>query len=267
MKFVLQVIKEQLMSLHLIFRLAGYEIKSTYQMHYLGIVWQFLNPAIQICAYWFVFGLGIRGGEPIGGDPFFVWLIVGIIPWFFISSSITQGSNSVYSKVGLVSKMNFPISVLPSITIAKNFYNFLMLSVVVAIILFGFHLNPGIYLIELPYYIFATVFFLFSLTILTSTISVLVRDFQTAINSVIRLLMFLTPIMWDSHKLSGSLYNILRLNPLFYLVDGFRNCLLRHKWFFEDPRLTLYFWCFTLLVLFTGAFMHLKFRDKFVDYL
>ncbi len=267
MKFVFQVIKEQLTYFHLIFRLATYEIKSTYQMHYLGIIWQFLNPAIQIIAYWFVFGIGIRGGEPVGDTPFFVWLLIGIIPWFFISSSITQGANSVFAKVNLVSKMKFPVSVLPTITIVKNSYNFAMLTVILIVVLLVYSVNPGIYILQLPYYLFALYVFLFSTTLLCSTISVLVRDFQTAINSIMRMLFFLTPILWDSSKLSERLLAILKLNPFYYLIDGFRNTVLRGVWFYEDIGLTLYFWGVTLLFLFIGSYIHLKFRKKFVDYL
>lgn len=267
MRFVLQVIKEQFANLHLIFRLAGYDIKSNYNMHYLGVIWQFLNPAIQIAAYWFVFGIGIRGGTPVGDVPFFVWLVVGLIPWFFISASITQGSNSVYAKINLVSKMKFPVSVLPSITIVKNAYNFLMLFIIIGIILVIYGVNPGIYLIQLPYFLFAMFVFLFSVTLLCSTISVIIRDFQTAINSVMRMLFFLTPILWDASKMDDHFIAILKLNPFYYLIDGMRNTFLFHKWFFEDVNLMLYFWFFTLLTLFIGAFLHIKFRHKFVDYL
>lgn len=61
MNFIGRILQEQSSNLHLIFRLALYDIKSKYQMHYLGAVWQFLNPAIQVLLYWLVFGLGIRG--------------------------------------------------------------------------------------------------------------------------------------------------------------------------------------------------------------
>ncbi|WP_062108568.1 ABC transporter permease [Bacillus niameyensis] len=267
MRFVIQIIKEQLSNFSLILRLASFDIKGMYQMHYLGVLWQFLNPAIQIGAYWFVFGIGIRSGRPVDDIPFFVWLFVGLVPWFFINPSITQGSNSIYTKVNLVSKMKFPVSVLPTITIMKNMYNFLMMSIILVLILALNKINPGIYLLQLPYYVFALLAFLFSMTLLCSTISVMIRDFQTAINSMIRMLFFLTPIVWNASRLDPQLLNILKLNPIYYLIDGFRNTILFKTWFFEDLGLTFYFWSITLLILFIGSYMHIKFRDKFVDYL
>ncbi|MFP3637010.1 Teichoic acid translocation permease TagG, partial [Bacillus sp. SIMBA_033] len=80
MNALVKILKEQFNSFPLIMRLAVYETKSKYQVNYLGILWQFLNPMIQMLAYWFVFGLGIRGGHDMvlgNGDsvPFIVWML------------------------------------------------------------------------------------------------------------------------------------------------------------------------------------------------
>lgn len=267
MHFVFQVVKEQFSNINLIFRLAGYDIKSTYQMHYLGTLWQYLNPIIQIAAFWFVFGIGIRRGEPIGDIPFLVWLIVSIIPWFFINASINQGTKSIHNKVSLVSKMKFPFSILPTVTILKNFYNFMVMFVVLIIILMVNQFYPSIYWIQLPYYFFALIVFLFSTSILFSTISILIRDFQTAINALMRMFFFLTPIFWAANGLPNQAIALLKINPFYYLIDGFRNTLVLEIWFYEDLTYTIYFWGLTLFILFLGSFIHIKFRDKFVDYL
>lgn len=267
MNLVWQVIKEQITNIHLIFRLAIYDIKSSYQMHYLGILWQILNPMSQILVFWFVFGLGIREGAPVGEIPFFVWLVVGLIPWFFISSTITQGSNSVYGKVNMVSKMKFPVSVLPTIVLVKNTFNYIVMNVilVLVIIVMGVELNN--YLIQIPYYLLSMYVFLFAVTLLFSTLSTIIRDFQLALQSAMRLLFFLTPILWDASNLDRFFQTILKVNPFYYLVDGFRSAFLGYGWFYEDINYTIYFWLLTLSILFLGAFLHFKFRNKFVDYL
>lgn len=267
MSFVTQVIKEQFSNSHLIFRLATYDIKSSFQMHYLGILWQFLNPVAQVFVYWFVFGVGIRNGNPVGDVPFFVWLVIGLIPWFFISPTITQASNSVYSKVNLVSKMKFPVSVLPMITIIKNSFNFIVMFLILIVVLYFYGINPGSYLLQLPYYFFAMYTFLFSITLLFSTISTIVRDFQFAVQSTMRIMFFLTPILWDFGDMSITLQNVLKLNPFYYLIEGFRNTLLGESWFYTDLGYTLYFWFITMLMLTVGSILHIKFRNKFVDYL
>lgn len=267
MKAVIEILKEQFKYMNLIFRLASYDIKSKYQEHYLGIAWQFLNPALRILVYWFVFGFGIRGGQPIGDTPFIIWLLVGIIPWFFISPSIIQGSNSVYQKVSLVSKMKFPVSVLPSIVIVGNFFSFIIMLVFLGIILIVYGINPGIYILQLPYYILCLLLFLFSVTLLFSTISTIFRDFQMILQSIMRMMMYLLPIIWDMTNLPVFFLNLLKLNPLYYIISGFRDTFFAQKWFFDDWIYMSYFWITTFLILYLGSMIHLRFRKQFVDYI
>jgi teichoic acid transport system permease protein len=118
------IILEQINSYGIIRRISKYEEKATYQSHYLGLIWQFLNPAIQIGIYYLVFGLGVNQGKEVDGVPFIVWMLIGIIAWFFINSSILGGSNSIYKQIGMVSKMKFPVSILPMVNIRSNFVSY-----------------------------------------------------------------------------------------------------------------------------------------------
>ncbi|WP_026581955.1 ABC transporter permease [Bacillus sp. J33] len=267
MTLIWQVLKEQLLNLNLIFRLGLYEEKSKYKMHYLGAFWQMLNPIIQITIYWFVFGLGIRGGSPVGETPFFLWLIVALIPWLFIAPTITQASNSIYSNINLVSKMKFPVSVLPSIKIVSNSFSFIFMLFIAMVILMLYGFFPGIYLLQLPYYLFALYFLLFGLTILLSTLTTIIRDIQSMVQSIMRIMLYMLPVLWNVNTLPDVFVNILKLNPFFYIIEGFRNSLLGGKWFFHDFQYSLYFWFISILILFIGSTIHLKFRHKFVDYI
>lgn len=267
MKYVFQIIKEQSSNLQLIFRLSRYEVKSKYLMHYLGVLWEFLNPTIQLLVYWLVIGIGIRGGGDIAGTPYIVWLLTGIIPWFFINRSINQGSNSVFKKVNLVSKMKFPVSVLPTIAILSGLFIFAVMLIVLFVILIAYDVRFDIHLIQLPYYIVSMCIFLFATTLLFSTISVIVRDFQALLQQGLRVLFYLSPILWDPSKFPKTIQIILKLNPIYYLISGFRNSILGIDWFFTDITYTVYFWSFTLLILLVGSAIHLKLRNRFVDYI
>ena len=267
MNAVAKVLYEQLKHMHLIFRMSMYEIKSKYNMHYLGMVWQLVNPLTQIGLYWFVFGLGIRGGAPVGDTPFFLWLIAGLVPWLFISPTVIQASNSVYSRVTLVSKMKFPVSVLPTIKIMENTYS-LVVMLVIAIVLFAVNgVFSGVYLLQLIYYLVCLYVLLFGLTLLLSALTTIVRDVQSMLQSIMRMMMFLLPIVWNVSTLPEVFVNILKLNPFFYIIEGFRSSLAGGSWFYQDIPYMLYFWSVSILILFIGSHVHMKFRHKFVDYL
>ncbi|MCM3354530.1 teichoic acids export ABC transporter permease subunit TagG [Bacillus halotolerans] len=275
MNDLLRILREQITSFPLILRLAAYETKSKYQMNYLGVLWQFLNPLIQMLAYWFVFGMGIRKGGPVataaGEVPFIVWMLAGLIPWFFISPTILDGSNSVFKRIKMVAKMNFPISSLPSVAIASNLFSYFIMMVIYIIVLLVNGIYPSLHWLQYIYYFICLIAFMFSFSLFNSTISVLVRDYQFLLQAVTRLLFFLLPIFWDINSKLGQnhpeLLPVLKLNPLFYIIEGFRNSFLDGQWFFQDIKYTLYFWLFTFLLLTVGSILHMKFRDKFVDFL
>lgn len=261
------ILKEQYRSVPLIIRLAIYETKSKYEQHYLGVLWQWLNPLIQVFAYWFVFGLGIRKGQPVGEYDFIVWMLGGMIAWFFISPTVLDGSNSVFKRINMVAKMNFPISSLPSVVIASNlFVHFVMVAIYI-IVLLTKGVYPSLHWLQFPYYLVSMIVFMFALTLLNSTISVLIRDYQQMLQAVMRLLFFVTPLFWDPSHMSSTIQTVLKLNPFYYIVSGYRNSFLNGVWFYQDLKYTIYFWLITLILLLAGSILHLKFRDKFVDFL
>lgn len=217
-----------------------------------------------------MFGIGLRGGRPIDGDtPFLVWLLCGLIPWFFISPTMTQGSNSIYQKVNLVSKMNFPVSLLPTIRIIGNSFQFVVLLGILFVLLLIYGIYPTAFILQLPYYLLCLYVFLFSFSILSSTIATLIRDYQTLLQSMMRMFLYLSPILWDpkAENVPEWLTYLLKLNPFYYIIEGIRLSFLGGTWFYEDPIYMLYFWVLTFVILYFGTLVHFRFRKSFVDYL
>ncbi|TLG80915.1 ABC transporter permease [Vagococcus zengguangii] len=272
MNDIILVLKEQFQNLGIIKRISGYEEKATYQSHYLGLVWQFLNPAIQVGIYYLVFGLGIKQGKMEEGVPYIVWMLMGIITWFFMNSSMLGMSNSIYKQVGMVSKMKFPVSVLPSVNMASNFvsYRWMMLLLLAAMLIAKVPIT--IYWLQYFYYFICMIAFLFSFGLLSATITVLVRDYHIMLQSILRLLFYLSGTIWnvttmDSFKGSEVLVRILQLNPIYYIINGFRDSFLSRQWFWEIGAQTAFFWIIVLGLLTIGSHLHMKFRARFVDFI
>jgi len=265
-----QIFNEQIEHRNLIMRMARFEIRGTYQIHYLGSLWQFISPLIQIAIYFTVFGIGLRGGSAIDDNiPFLPWLLLGLIPWFFIAPTMIQGSNSIYQKLNVVSKMNFPVSVLPTIRIIGNSFQFIVMLGILFVMLLVYKIFPTVYILQLPYYLLCLYLFLFSFSILSSTIATLIRDYQVLLQSLMRMLLYLSPILWNpaGERVPDWLGGILKLNPFYYIIEGIRDSFLGGTWFFENGIYTLYFWVFTLIILYFGTIIHFRFRKNFVDYL
>lgn len=268
MKSMFTVIKEQIRSFYLIRRLSLFELKSANNNNYLGILWEFLNPMIQICVYWVVFGMGIRGGRHVGDVPFVFWMLSGITLWFFANPAIMDGTKSIYTRINFISKMSFPMSAIPSYVIMSKFYQHAIIVLAVTVILHfgGFPLS--VYYVQMPYYMFAAVTLFFAISLVTSTLATIVRDVTMIVQAIMRMLLYLTPLLWVGDDLPKFLQIIIKLNPLTYLVEGYRSAMLGQSWYLvEHAHYTLYFWGITLVLLMIGSALHLKFRNHFVDYL
>jgi teichoic acid transport system permease protein len=269
----LTVLKEQINSFYLVRRLSLYEIKSANSNNYLGMLWEVINPGIQIAIYWFVFGFGLKtagqgGRADIDGTPFFQWLLAGIVVWFFINPAITQASKSIYTRIKMVSKMSFPLSVIPSYVIFSKFYPHLLLTGV-TIVMFQFMGYPvSVYYLQLPYFMFAVIAVVVALSLITSTLATIVRDVQMIVQAIMRVLLYLSPILWNMEELPGMLPTIMKLNPFYYIVEGYRASLLGEGWYIaENIEYTIYFWAIILLMFIFGSTIHVKFRRHFVDFL
>ena len=88
----------------LVFSLAKNDFKTKYAGSYFGTIWAFIQPIVTICVYWFVFGLALRNGSD-KGVPFVLWLIAGLIPWFFFQEGLIGGTNALLEYNYLVKKV------------------------------------------------------------------------------------------------------------------------------------------------------------------
>lgn len=269
MKEIFIILKEQFQNLGMIVRMSRYEDKATYQSHYLGLAWQVLNPAIQVGIYYLVFGIGVNQGREISGVPFIVWMLIGITAWFYINSSILGASNSIHRQVGMVAKMKFPVSVLPTINIFSNLSSYFPMLVIVVFTTLAFGGSVTLYWIQYIYYFICMIAFLFAFGILNATVTVLIRDYHIFLQSVLRLLFYVSGPIWDiqNRSLPVWLVKILSINPIYYIIEGFRDALLGRAWFWEKTTYGLIFWGIVSILMILGTHLHMKFRAKFVDYI
>lgn len=260
-----QFLKHLFANQKLITTLIKNDFKKTYLGSYLGLFWAFAQPIVFILVIWFVFDVGIRATPNSEGTPFFLWLIAGMIPWFFFANGLNSGTNAIVANAFLVKKVAFRTSILPLVQIGSAFIIHLVLVVllIVAFLLHGF--MPSIYWLQLFYYLFCSIFLLLGITWLTSSIRVFVKDIGNFIAIVIQIGFWATPIFWSLDLVPAHHRYIIELNPMFYIIDGFRDTFINHIWFWEKGFLTLYFLGFSLVFFVIGAVVFRKLRVHFGD--
>lgn len=246
-------------------RIARYDYKLMNKDSYLGKMWSILTPLIQIGTYWLVFGIGIRSGRSMDGHPFLVWMLCGLIPWFFMNYGITKAASSIYSKAGIITQMKYPVATVPIGVIVTGWMEHVIELLILFATLLAYGYFPTLCYLNLIYYIVYNFIFLCSLSLITSVLVMLARDFEKVIASITRLLFYVTPILWSMDKMPDLYQKILGFNPVLYVITGFRDSILYHVNFWEHPKDIVFFWMLNLILFVLGCDLQYKYRKKFVD--
>ncbi|WP_285396529.1 ABC transporter permease [Lysinibacillus sp. fls2-241-R2A-57] len=262
MSYFINLIKDR----NLILQLAKNDFKVKYLGSYLGIFWAFINPIILILIYWFVFQIGFRS-MPVDNVPFVLWLVAGIVPWFFISEAIAVGTNSILDNSYLVKKVVFKVSLLPIIKLLSSLFIHIIFLVAGIVLFFVYGYNLDVYYLQIFYFLIASIILVYGITLITSSLAIFSKDVGQIVSVFIQFGFWLTPIFWSFTIVPPSIQFWFKLNPVYYLVEGYRNVFIYKRWFWEDPLLTIYFWLVTLFILCIGIFLFKKLRPHFSDVL
>ena len=249
----------------LVAKLAKNDFKTRYAGSYLGIVWAFIQPVITILVYWFVFSVGFRSGTGDLGVPFVLYLVAGIVPWFFFQDALIGGTNSLLEYNYLVKKVVFKISILPIIKIiaATFIHAFFVLVLLIVAALNGYY--PSLYTLQVFYYSFCMFVFVLALSYTTCSVVIFFRDLQSIVNIFLQVGMWATPVLWNINDFPMKLQMIVKINPLVYIVEGYRSAVYGKQWFWEDFYSTVYFWIITVVLFGIGALIFKKLKIHFAD--
>lgn len=259
-----KLLKEIYCDRRLLVDLSVKDVNKRFSGTYFGLVWGILQPLMTIVVYWFAFQFGFRSGD-VGETPFVLWFISGMISWLYISESFANASSSLLEYNYLIQKVKFNVNILPLVKILSSFYIHLIFLVIALIICALLGYPPSLKLLQIGYYIFSEIAFVFSLSLLTSSIMVFFRDLGQIISIILLIGMWGTPIAWDLNVFAHHIQKILKLNPFYYLIEGYRDALLGRGWFWERPMLTIYFWIVTTAIFLMGANIFKKLRPHFAD--
>ncbi len=230
--------------------------------------WALIRPAILIFVFWFAFTVGLRSGNDVEGYPFFLWLIAGMIPWFYMRDMITGGAGSIRRYKFLVTKIKFPTSTIPSfVSMGLLAVHGGLLLIMIAIFI-GFGYMPTIYYLQLPFYVLLMFLFFTAWGLFSGVVSSISRDFLNLVKSLTQALFWMSGILYDANSIDYEwIRNILLFNPITIIVNGYRNVFIYHRWFWEDPQQLLNFAIVYIVMAVLAVWAYRKLKKEIPDVL
>lgn len=250
-----------------ILKMAKNDLIKTYSGSALGWAWAVIRPVVTIFIYWFAMSVGFKKNGLVNGYPYFLWLITGLVPWFYMSDMLTQGTDCMRKYRYLITKMRYPVSTIPTFVSMSKMVVSLILMVIVVIIYAILGFFPTIYYLQIFFFIFLTFAFFTSWALFAAPISAISQDFSNLIRSFVFAVLWCSGIFWDSTEVGGTIGIILKANPVTYLVTGFRASFMGQYWFWEHPRQFLVFVLELILMYCLGLWSYKKLRKEIPDVL
>lgn len=210
----------------LLWALVERELKGRYRGSVLGFLWTFINPLMMLLVYALVFKFYFK----INMENYTVYMFTGLLPWVFFSQALVGGAGSITGGGALVTKVTFPQQVLPAVSVASNFINYLLSLPILIIFLLAWGLKPGISLLAFPVVAAVHILFTYACALLLATANVYLRDTQHILSNLMNLWFFLTPIFYPIGFLAGvpaALAVPVNFNPATHFT------LAYHRIFFE----------------------------------
>ena len=236
------------------------EIRGKYKGSFLGVLWSFVNPLLQVLVYALVFPFIMKNTN----DHYIVFLIIGILPWTWFITSITQGTPCILANQGIVKKVYFPREILPISVITSGLVNFLISCIIILCFLLFSGVGFSIYMIFVPFIILIQYIFTLGLLLITSAIDVYIRDAEYIINFIVNMLFYATPILYSPEIFANtSISWLMKINPLSVIITGYRDAL----YYKVMPNLSSLFIILigSIILLFIGIMVFRKLEKCFAE--
>ncbi len=197
------------------------DIGGKYKHSFLGMLWSFINPLLQIAVYAIIFPLILRNNV----DNYTLFMVCGLIPWNFFATAINRSTWVIVQNGNILKKVYFPRAILPFSLLLSETVNFMLSSIIVLVFTLtsGAGLSP--YVLLFPVLLIVQDVLILGFSFILSAITVYMRDIQHFIGVLLQLLMYATPVVYAAETIPAGFRWILKFNPMTYIIEGYRDIL------------------------------------------
>ena len=255
----MKIIKDLYDYREMLYNLVRKDLKARYKGSFLGFLWTFLNPLLQLIVYTIVFSTIMR----VNIDKFYIYLFVGLIPWIFFTTSIQTGVVSIMMNKDLIKKIYFPRIILPISTVNSAFMNMLYSMIVLIATLLVSGIGISKYILLLPIAMIMQYILVLGMIFIFSALNVYFRDLEYILNIIIMVWFYLTPIVYSMDMIPIRARKWFYLNPMTNIIAFYRDIL----YYKRMPSFESFSWIllYGTIMIVVGYFVFEKLQKKFVE--
>lgn len=194
------------------------DVGGKYKNSFLGVLWSFLYPLLQIAVYAIVFPLIMKSNMP----NYTVFLCCGLIPWNFFSTAISRASFTIVENGNIIKKVFFPREILPISVVTSEAVNFVISTIIILVFCLAYGIGLSVFVVFYPLVLLVQYLLLIGISLLVSSITTYFRDLQHFVGIALQLLFYATPIVYAADVIPSNFQWILNLNPMTFIIDGYR---------------------------------------------
>jgi len=208
----------------LLYFLIWRDVKVRYKQTALGALWALLQPLMMMVVFTIFFSR--IAGVDSGNLPYSVFAYLGLLPWTFFATAISNAGNSVVGSERLITKIYFPRLAVPFASVGASIVDFCIACSMVVVLMAWHHVRPGPALLVAPLIFLAIMIMALGVGTLLAALNVSYRDFRYVIPFLVQVWMFATPSVYmnvaKGNTSGGALKAVLALNPMTGLIAAFR---------------------------------------------
>jgi ABC-type polysaccharide/polyol phosphate export permease len=243
------------------------DLLSAHHGSVLGAFWVLLEPLAYIALTLCFFQFAIRGqGQP--GTPYVAWVLPQIVFWTFASSAISSSVSMIKEYGFLLRHRNFDMRLVPLIKIGSAAgVHFLLLTIVMAFLVYFSGLGIGLRTLAIAYFFFAMCTLLLGLLWIISSLGVFWKDVRGIVSILLQAGFWISPIFWEPSSFPAPIAFVMYANPFFYPINGYRKSIIMTDFGVPFWSLTLYYWCLVGVLLYVGSRLFTRLSHTFGDVL
>lgn len=232
----------------------------------LGVWWVYIHDILYFTVY-VAFRMVMAGNGQIENMHSVVYLMTGLVPWFFMNEVLNTGSNAIKMNAGIIQSIKFPISIFPTIEVLAIFLKRIFTFVLVFIVDIYYGYIGRFNLVLFIYYTICMLILMWAINLVTSAFVAISEDFNQVYVAITRVMMFSLPIIWSfeniiQHKIVTT---VIRINPMVYVINGYRNAFVLGQ--APDLVYTIYFWLSIIAISSFGSLVQYKLRRYYADFM